>query len=100
MHLTAAAVPLLDGALELERRNRTGGAETNREHFGAGATVSPAVSEHLRGLLYDPQTSGGLLVAVNPSDLRAAQAALAAAGVNATDVGEVTARGESLVVVF
>jgi selenide,water dikinase len=61
------AVPLLDGALDLVEQNTPGGGRTNQQHFGAGVTSAPAVDPRRMQLLYDPQTSGGLLVAVAPS---------------------------------
>ena len=37
---------------------------TNREHFGAGVEMAGGVADDLQDLLFDPQTSGGLLIAV------------------------------------
>ncbi len=48
-------------------------------------------------LFYDPQTSGGLLVALPAELADAATAALAAAGVTATRIGQVTASTEWLI---
>jgi selenide,water dikinase len=63
--IDAAAVPALPGALAYARAGiLTGGAARNREgvagHVDVASIVDPAV-EHL---LYDPQTSGGLLIAL------------------------------------
>jgi selenide, water dikinase len=84
----AASVPLIPGALALVD-NRSGGMTTNESHFGAGVvgleTVDPAVAR----LLFDPQTSGGLLAAVDPSCADEAAAAFSAAGVAAVRVGVV-----------
>jgi selenide,water dikinase len=86
------AVPVLDGALALLEGNTPGGARTNREHFGSLVLVEEGADMHRVQLLYDPQTSGGLLVAVDPSAVPAALAALAGHGVNAVVVGRVSAR--------
>ena len=65
-----------------------GGGRTNREHFGSGVAVAAGVESDLVDLLYDPQTSGGLLLAVDPAARRTAvAAALAAAGVPALAIG-------------
>ena len=48
-----------------------GGASNNRLYFGKDVLFSPHFSENEQMLLWDPQTSGGLLLAVPPekSDL-------------------------------
>ena len=53
--------------------------------YSAGDT---AVAEDLMSLLYDPQTSGGLLIAVGPASAGAAAAALQRAGVRPARIGE------------
>lgn len=64
--LDAAAVPLYPGALELaEAGTRTGGDARNRQYL-EGHVVSSAPAA-LDALLHDPQTSGGLLAAVDPA---------------------------------
>jgi selenide,water dikinase len=58
------AVPLLPGAGDAWRRGwRTGGAERNAEWL-RDRTDWGAATEEERGMLVDPQTSGGLLVAL------------------------------------
>jgi selenide,water dikinase len=61
------ALPLYDGALVVaEAGVRTGGDARNRDYLGRGfhSRVGPA----LEALCLDPQTSGGLLAAVDPPD--------------------------------
>lgn len=67
LQLRMGAIPLLPGATEAVAAGvRTGGAERN-DAFVAPEVAWGAVSEAQRALLVDPQTSGGLLVAV-PAD--------------------------------
>jgi selenide,water dikinase len=87
--LEVDAIPLLEGALELVDRNTPGGGRTNLEHFGGGVTAAAGLDPKRVQLLYDPQTSGGLLVAISPAAGGAARDALAAAGVAAHQVGSV-----------
>jgi selenide, water dikinase len=87
LQIHAASVPLIDGALALVRGNIPGGGRTNREHFGSRVSVAEGVAADLVDLLYDPQTSGGLLVAVEPSRADAICSALIAAGVAAVRIG-------------
>jgi len=66
--LRAGAVPVLPGALEYARRGfLTGGAGRNRQALAEAMRVDPDVPAEVEDLLYDPQTSGGLLMAV-PED--------------------------------
>jgi selenide,water dikinase len=86
LDVDAGAVPLIPGAVELAS-NRSGGMTTNERHFVQGVEGLDAVDPTLVALLFDPQTSGGLLAAVDPSVADLAAAALSAAGVAAARVG-------------
>jgi selenide,water dikinase len=86
------AVPLLAGALDLVDRNTPGGGRTNATHFGGGVTTADGLDSRRVQLLYDPQTSGGLLAAVAPEHADAAMTALAARDVTAHLVGRVKPR--------
>ena len=82
------AVPLLPGARALALGNRTGGLVNNRGHFGRDVDAD-GLDDELSALAFDPQTSGGLLAAIDPTATTAVMAALAAAGVAAAVIGEV-----------
>ncbi len=86
------AVPLLDGALDLVEGNTPGGGRTNLQHFGGGVEALAGLDTRRVQLLYDPQTSGGLLVALAPERVAAALAAWSRAGVTAHHVGTFKAR--------
>ena len=85
--LEARRVPLIDGALELVERNTPGGGRTNKDHFGAGVEAEGTIDPRIVQLLYDPQTSGGLLVSIAPESVTRAVEALGRAGVQAHEVG-------------
>jgi len=99
LEIDAARVPLIAGARELVRGNIPAGGRTNREHFEAGVSVAPGVDELLVDLLYDPQTSGGLLIAVSESTVPGLLSALAAAGVVATRIGRAFAAAEARILI-
>ena len=85
-----ADLPFLPGAREYaEQWLFPAGANRNQEHFGCGVTFAEAIGDELRLLLFTPETSGGLLLAV-PADRLAELRTLAAeAGQALWVVGEV-----------
>lgn len=92
--IDAAALPVCEGALALVAAGVTsGGCRRGRQHFGPrvaiGASVDPALGE----LVFDAETSGGLLVAVPEAAAPVACRELLDAGVVAAVVGCVVARG-------
>ena len=87
--IAAGLVPTFAGARELARQNRSGGMASNEDYFRAGVRVRPEVAADLVSLLFDPQTSGGLLIAAAEESAEQVSAALIAAGVGVWRVGEV-----------
>lgn len=65
IEIDANAVPLLEGALELVSQGMlTSGDKTNREYVGADVEIAQSVDQNLVKLLFDPQTAGGMLIAI------------------------------------
>lgn len=90
LEIRADSVPIFEGVLPLVARHRSGGMATNRAHFAAHVAGTDGLASDLVDLLYDPQTSGGLLMSVAENRLAALQAALAARGVSNRQIGHVT----------
>lgn len=89
--LDAQAVPRLpDVEHYLAQGCAPGGTQRNFDSYGAG--VSP-LDERTRQLLCDPQTSGGLLVAVAPEEDAAFLACAQSLGLRLSPIGEMVARG-------
>ena len=86
------ALPLLEGAMSLALANTPGGNRSNAAHFGPRVAVSPAVSAELQLVAYDPQTSGGLLLAVDSSATGHLLGHLTNKGVSAQVIGMVVDR--------
>lgn len=102
VRVEAARVPILPGALALGRGNLPGGGRSNEAHFGMRVVLPASLDPDLTAVLYDPQTSGGLLVAVASGQAGALLDRLRSAGVDAVPIGEIAARrdeGGPLVVV-
>jgi selenide,water dikinase len=97
--IDAAAVPIFPGVASLVKGNTTGGGHSNRAHFGAGVSFAASIDETTQALLFDPQTSGGLLVSIAPAEADAVRAALQAAGVPAWTIGQVAPAGSHSLVV-
>ena len=66
-----------------------GGLERNREYFSQWVDFAEDVDAVAQSLLFDPQTSGGLLIAIGADAADALLAALQAAGDTAFIVGQV-----------
>ena len=74
-----------------------GGSSDNREYYRSQVTFDPAIDEPYQMLLFDAQTSGGLLLAVPPERLEALLARAAQVGEVLWVVGEAFA-GQDIVV--
>src|SRR5438132_3088045 len=65
IEIDSGLVPLIDGALELARIGMlTGADKTNREYVGDDVWLDESIEPSLVKLFYDPQTAGGLLLAI------------------------------------
>ena len=95
----AARLPLIrDAAALAEAGNLTGGCKRNREYLDDKTVIDAGVSDALAEVALDPQTSGGLLIAVAEKDGEALVKALADRDVPAAAiVGHVTARKDHAV---
>ena len=90
VRIRASQIPVIAGALECVRAgNVPGGLKANRQFAEGCVEVAPEVPQELVTLLYDPQTAGGLLIAVAAGDAERLGADLRNAGVDAVDIGEV-----------
>lgn len=95
--IDVAAVPLLREAPEMYQKGMTTGVNAaNREMIRDLSRFEIELSAWQQELLVDPQTSGGLLVALPEAQITAALAALHDAGVShARLVGQVLPRADS-----
>jgi selenide,water dikinase len=91
LEIEAAEVPLLPGALEYARAGaQPGGLANNRDFASCVVEITRRLEPALEALLYDPQTSGGLLIAVPPAT---------AALIPGRRIGRVTERGAKLILI-
>ena len=100
IEIDADAVPLLNGALELASQGLlTSGDKTNREYVGADVEINETVDENLVKLLFDPQTAGGMLIAVNENKAEDLLATLLKNYPQARQIGRVLPAGPRSLIV-
>jgi selenide, water dikinase len=104
IRIDSNALPIIDGVLEMASENSSGGMNTNKEHFLPGieflsGSTGLSGSDPRRDVLFDPQTSGGLLISVAANSAETAFSNLRNAGISATFVGSVLpASGHRLII--
>jgi selenide,water dikinase len=93
LEIEALSVPFLDGATALASNNVPGGGRTNRQYYESRMALERELPSAVADLLFDPQTSGGLLISVQPEGASSAHAQLRAAGCPAALIGRVVPAG-------
>jgi selenide,water dikinase len=96
--IAAGSVPIFAGARALASQNRSGGMASNEEHFATGVRIAAGVHIDLVSLLFDPQTSGGLMIAAAEEFADQVSAALIAAGAPAWRIGRAGAKVDRVLV--
>lgn len=100
IEIDADAVPLLEGALGLASAGLlTSGDKTNREYVGEDIEIAESVDKNRLKLLFDPQTAGGMLIAIPESRALALRERLNDSYSHANVIGRVTTSGSRSIVV-
>ena len=69
LRIEESDLPLMQGVLELCRAKMIpGGGRRNREFFGPRVKIPEEVADEMAEIIFDPQTSGGLLIAAPERD--------------------------------
>jgi selenide,water dikinase len=96
----SAAVPLLPGARDaVERGFLTGGGKNTQKFLTPRITIAPSVDATTQALLFDAQTSGGLLIALPAAMAPSLLSQLRVNHPNAAIVGECVERRDVSIVV-
>ena len=91
--LDSAMVPVFADALAAAEMGFVpAGVYSNRQHYTA-ITFADSVSEALRDVLFDPQTSGGLLISLAKAEAVVMTERMVAAGIIAAVIGEIAETG-------
>ncbi len=100
IEIDSAQLSILPGALELAAQGMlTSGDKTNREYVGTDITIADEVSEELRRVMFDPQTAGGLLIAIAAEKADAMLAELQKIYSDARLIGRIRAKGEHSILI-
>lgn len=95
IYLEASRIPYHKEAYEFaEMGFIPAGAYRNRDYAEAGVSVIGNISRAMQDILYDPQTSGGLLISVSEQDAKQLLHELQESGVPAAEIGYVTEQQE------
>ncbi len=99
--ISSGSIPLLPGAEEFAKRGLCpGGLQRNREFYSGTVVFEKQVPDHIQDILFDAQTSGGLLISVASSKANRLLEKLLQAGVkDAAIIGEVIGEPKGMVTV-
>ena len=100
IEILSTRVPLINGALELAAAGlMTGADKTNREYVGEDISWPVDLNPNLIKLFYDPQTAGGLLLAISQEKADDLLSELRRNYPRAEVIGRATTRGEKRITV-
>ena len=99
--IDTATIPFFPEAGELARQGiAPGGLQRNREFYSLNVKIAGDVPSQVQDILFDPQTSGGLLICLAPGKAEQLLGRLRQAGIGeAAIIGEVVSQPEGAVTV-
>lgn len=101
LHINVGDIPILPEALDMYRKGMsTGVNKLNRRMVANHARFEVHLPTWHEEIVFDPQTSGGLLVAVSAAQGQDLTAALKTAGVGAAIIGEVRDQEDDTYLIF
>ena len=101
LRLFSKDIAVLPGALECIRAGYIpGGLNNNREFADCAVGYEAEISAELKALLFDPQTAGGLFIAIGKDDCQRLVVELQKAGVPARQIGDVTESQKPLIRIY
>lgn len=101
LEIRAGSIPVLAGAGELAAMGMIpAGAYSNRDYLSGLAALPEGIKPEDEAILFDPQTSGGLLISVPEAKLSLLSEEMRREGVRAATVGRVREKGPLPIVVI
>jgi selenide,water dikinase len=101
IQIDSSKLPLLPGTLDYSRGGFcAGGLTSNEEFFGKHVSISDSIPLTLRNVLFDPQTSGGLLMFCDGTDVDLLLQSLLANEIAAVEIGATSSPQDHLLTVL
>lgn len=101
MEFEFSRLPLLPNVIAFARAGAlTGGANANRDYLADKIKIAISLKKEETDILFDAQTSGGLLIALNKASADAFKADAAAVGLEVWQVGRVIEKSGPAIVVI
>ena len=93
-------VPIIDGANDYANMGLVpAGAYSNRNHIGNRVVFKRQIPKYLEDLLFDPQTSGGLLISIDKENANNLMEELKKSPLKCAIIGEVLKKGDHSLVI-
>ncbi len=94
IRINSSSLPLFEEAKEFVQKGfRPGGLQRNRDFYNSSVEFAAQVPEYMNDILFDPQTSGGLLIVVAPKEATSLLGKLHKAGItDAAAVGDIISK--------
>lgn len=93
-------LPLIPKAIEYAKMGLVpAGTYANRKYVGENISIEDYITEDIKDILFDPQTSGGLLISISKENLDSLLKALESTPTEFAVIGEVLGKEEKYVIV-
>lgn len=96
--LKSSDIPLIDGAIEYANMGLVpAGSYANKKHIGDKVHFVNEIPQYMKDILYDPQTSGGLLISIKKENVAILLKELENNPVEYAIIGEVLQKGQHFI---
>lgn len=93
-------LPIIEGSIEYAKMGLVpAGSYSNRKYIGDRVTFKNDIPKYLEDILYDPQTSGGLLISVKKENAQVLMKELETSPTKYAIIGEVCEKGNNYLIV-